>query len=395
MMASTAIQSIDSGVVKDSEISWNYIQTCTPPEIGKSSIDFSFVEEMHKEAPVNLEGLIANLDLSFLEFTLSKYYVNDYHFRFPPIAMMKAIVYYKLKSYQFLTVLFKELLSSDTLADSLGFETIPSYQTFYHFIHTRLGSKGMHEVFDVTIREIAEFCKRKGIKFGDEVALDASPIPAFPNDDDTFFHPHYKSYCYLWHNMRCLDTGLPIGVEVTRSNNRESKTLTPMTLRFIETSGISPARYYLDCGYSSFENFAELKVYWNIDMITNIGKEWIIHEEATLENIKKRYNWYWEEVGYKPGASEHYMMTFLMDKDLASKKVIGRYYRNKMLEWYKRDEKGYKDEYHKRNRIEGTHGLEKRIYQLNHIKARGLEKVSTHIILHDIALLLKFLGEQV
>ena len=258
MSISAPKEHINLGINKDFEWSVNFFHTCSEPPRKLTQEQLEIIKEMDRETPMDLEGLIECLDLSFLEFTLSKYYTNDYHFRFPPMAMLKAVIYFKLKGYKFLQQFHRELLISRTLADSIGFDfDKPSYNAIYHFMNYRLGVKGVKEVFKAVLREVSEYCKANGITFGKEIAIDATPVPAKPKDKETTFHPHYEVKCYLWHNVRCLDTGLPIAAHVDISKKHEGKFMIPLMMDFIEATGIVPERAYVDCGYSSFDNIVD------------------------------------------------------------------------------------------------------------------------------------------
>jgi len=67
-------------------------------------------------------------------------------------------------------------------------------------------------------------------------------------------------------------------------------------------------------------------------------------------------------------------------------KQVGMYYRNNILTRYEECPDGYMDHYHFRNRIENNHGTEKRKTEIENIEAKGIERITTHIGMHLIAL---------
>lgn len=369
-----------------------FTQSCSEPIKEPTQEDLELLEEIRKNEPRLLEEMMHDLDLSFLNYTLDQYYTNDYHFRFPPMAMLKSIIYFKAKGYHFLSQLHKELETSQTLAYNLGYDyqskEIPTYNTLFHFMHYRLGPNGVKEIFEVVLRKFIRYCKRKNIPFGKDVGLDATPVPAKNRDKDTKWNMHYKQKCYLWHNMRDLETGIPIVYHLGHSREREGKYLHPMIHDYFNNIGELPKRVLADGGYANYQNFAYMSQIWNIEMLTPIGKKWKRNPNGNIESIRKRYYKHWEHPEYNPEAPNEEIISFLMSNDNYGRDLIGAMYRNRMMAWHNADPIRFKRIYNMRNRIEGMHGLEKRMYQINHIEASGLEKVTTHIGWHCVAMII-------
>lgn len=299
--------------------------------------------------------------------------------------MLKTMIYFKLKGYTFLTDVFRDLIVSPNLATDLGFGLIPVYKTLYHFLIYRLGSEGIKNIFDAMVKANIKEGRKQGIIIGNEVGLDACPIPAKKKDTEADWNGHYEKWCYLWHNLRCMDTNLPLEYHLTNGREDESHFFAPFLLRLIEDKGVKPKRIFVDCGYSNYENIARSYLYWDIDVVTNIAKDWVYHMDAEKE-IDRWYQKLWKEPFFKPNADLEYKLYVLMLTDEPRFKLVGKYFRNNILTRYEECPDGYLDHYHLRNRIESHHGTEKRNFKIKNIEAKGIERTSVHLGMHLIAL---------
>jgi len=329
---------------------------------------------------------LKHLDLKPIIPTLKELYREEYRFKFPMDAMFKALVYFKLKPYNFLTELWNDLIASPNLADNLGFNEIPDYHTLYHFLIKRLNSKGTKKVLDAFVEANRKELFLHNITLGEEIILDACPIPAKQKDEQADWNGHYEQWCYLWHNLRCMNTGLPLNFHITNGREDESHFLAPFVLNLKAKQHIDPIRVYIDCGYASFENIARMNLYYGIDVVCNIGKHWHFSNLGTESEIQRWYNKYWKEKLYKPKADFEYMQYFMAMINEPRFKQIGQYYRNNILTRYEECPDGYMDDYHLRNRIENGHGTEKRKTEIKNIEAKSIERITTHIGMHLIAL---------
>lgn len=336
--------------------------------------------------PILVEHFLNFLDLTPVLTTLEERYKEKYRFKYPMEAMLRTMIYFKLKGYTFLTDVFRDLVALPNLATDLGFDFIPDYKTLYHFLIYRLGSKGVKEIFDVFVKANIEEAKNQGLTIGDEVGMDACPIPAKKKDEEADWNGHYEIWCYLWHNFRCMDTNLPLDYHLTNGREDEAHFFAPFLLRLISQYRIKPNRVFVDCGYSSFENIARSYVYWNIEVVSNIAKDWIYHEDATKKDIDRWYQKLWKEPYFKPKASWGYKLYALMLTDETRFKLVGKHYRNNILTRYEECPDGYLDHYHLRNRIESHHGTEKRNFEIKNIEAKGIERTSAHMGMHLIGL---------
>lgn len=345
----------------------------------------TFVNPSEK-LPVKIEIFLRHLDLSNVISALQELYKEEYRFKFPMDAMLKTMIYFKLKPYKFLTDMWNDLIASPNLADDLGFKEIPNYNTLYHFLIKRLNSKGTKLVLDAFVEANRKELQKHGITLGKEIVLDASPIPAKKKDKQADWNYHYKMWCYLWHNLRCMHTGLPLNFHITNGREDESHFLAPFVLKLKTKQYIDPVRIYIDCGYAGFENIARMNVYFDIDVVCNIAKSWKISELGTETEIWRRYSKLWKQPYFKLKADFEYIQYTMMLSGGRRFKQVGMYYRNNILTRYEECPDGYMDDYHYRNRIENNHGTEKRKTEIKNIEAKSIERITTHIGMHLIAL---------
>jgi len=161
------------------------------------------------DEPVRTEEIMKRMNLEFLRPTLDELYADAWRFHFDPLAVLKTMIYWRLKGHRFLTDVFNDLLTDPTLADTLGFGFIPSYQQLYHFITYRINSKGTKKIFDVLLQKVIYKCEKKDIPIGKEIVIDSSPFEK--KNDDATYNTHYGVTGYKWHNVRCVRTDIPLG----------------------------------------------------------------------------------------------------------------------------------------------------------------------------------------
>ncbi len=339
-----------------------------------------------EECPVRIEYFLKYLDLTPIIPCLKELYGEEYRFKFPVDAMLKTLIYFKLKPYKFLTDLWNGLVATPNLADDLGFKEIPDYNTLYHFLTKRLNSKGSKLLLDAFIEANRQELLKQDILLGEEVVLDSCPIPAKKKDCEADWNGHYELWCYLWHNLRCINTGLPLNFHITNGREDESHFLSPFILKLKNLQHIDPIRVYIDGGYAGFENIARMYVYFDVDVVCNIAKDWKFSEKGNPVEICRRYNKLWKQPYYRPQADFEHIQYAMMMSDEPRFKQIGMFYRNNILARYGECPDGYMDDYHFRNRVENTHGAEKRKTEIKNIEAKGIERTMTHIGMHLIAL---------
>ncbi len=266
--------------------------------------------------------------------------------------------------------------------DGYGNPKIPSYKTVWHFINIRLGSEGMHKLVDATVKAVNEEGKKRGVSLGEEgVGLDACPLKAVDSDPDATYNGHYKIKGYFWHNLICLKHNLPLDYHVTTLTEDEGHLLAPMLYR-IRWEGIDFRDLYVDGGYASFENTARTQVLFGVDVHCNIAKNWKFRRDGLQKNVINRYHRLPKRFQKANADMDDMLLALIM---AGQPKPVGAYYRNSILAKYEECPDGYLDDYHLRNRVEGTHGVGKRKNKIKQIETRGIERVSIHVGLHVLS----------
>ncbi len=96
---------------------------------------------------------------------------------YSPVAVFKAIIYAKLNKNMSDRELERHLLRNSHAARALGFDKIPSHQTFSHFKHERLTIELLEEIFNA----LRDYLVDLGVIDFSSVIIDSAPIIAFAN----------------------------------------------------------------------------------------------------------------------------------------------------------------------------------------------------------------------
>ena len=96
---------------------------------------------------------------------------------YSPVAVFKAILYAKLNKNMSDRELERHLLRNPHVVGALGFNKVPSHQTFSHFKRERLTIELLEEIFNVLRDYLADL----GIIDLSSVTIDSAPIIAFAN----------------------------------------------------------------------------------------------------------------------------------------------------------------------------------------------------------------------
>jgi len=96
---------------------------------------------------------------------------------YPPVAVFKAILYAKLNKNMSDRELERHLLRDLRVAEALGFDKVPSHQTFSHFKRERLTIELLEEIFN----KLRDHLMDLGVIDLASVTMDSAPIIAFAN----------------------------------------------------------------------------------------------------------------------------------------------------------------------------------------------------------------------
>ncbi len=96
---------------------------------------------------------------------------------YPPVAVFKAILYAKLNKNMSDRELERHLLRNSHVAWALGFNKVPSHQTFSHFKRERLTIELLENIFNI----LRDYLVDLGLIDFSSVTIDSAPIIAFAN----------------------------------------------------------------------------------------------------------------------------------------------------------------------------------------------------------------------
>jgi hypothetical protein len=336
------------------------------------------------DEPVKTEEIMKHMNLEFLRPRLDELYKEAWRFHFDPLAVLKTMIYWRLKGHRFLTDVFNDLLTDPTLADTLGYGFIPSYQQLYHFITYRINSKGTKKIFDTLLQKVIFECEQRDIPIGREIVIDSSPFEKKNNDDATY-SGHYGVTGYKWHNVRCAKTDIPLEYHISTVTDYDGDFLAPLVYRMEMIHGLHPKRMFADGHYSGGKNLMRMREYFDIEPICHVDKNAVIKPDADLKELKRQYQRLWKSELFKIDADIEYMKWFLMMYDKTE--VLENFYHNTMIMDYLKDPEVYQRKYVIRGAIEHCHGREKRLTEIKNIQANTIEKFTAHIGMHIVSIL--------
>lgn len=335
------------------------------------------------EQPVRTEEIMKRMNLEFLRPTLDELYDEAWRFHFDPLAVLKTMIYWRLKGHRFLTDVFNDLLTDSTLANTLGYGFIPSYQQLYHFITYRINSKGTKNIFDALLQKVICECEKREIPIGREIIIDSSPFEK--ENDDATYSGHYGVTGYKWHNVRCVRTDIPLEYHISTITEYDGWFLAPFIQRMTTIHDLHPKRMFADGHYSDGKNLMRMREYFDIEPICHIDKNAVIKPDTDLKELKRQYQKLWKSKLFKINADVDYMKCFLMLHDKTE--ILEDFYHNQMLMKYLKNPEAYQKKYVIREAIEHCHGREKRLTEIKNIQANNIEKFTAHIGMHVVSIL--------
>lgn len=188
--------------------------------------------------------------------------------RHPPVAMLKALVYQRVKQIPSWRQLAKHIQTDKTgLAKKLGFTEPPHHSAFSTFT-MRLGPEGVHALFEEFVKQVRtrSLVEDPAEGFAKEVAIDSTLVRAFcktpqrgrrKSDPDAkwgvqgelYGKPIYVHGYKL--QLACdADRDIPVSYSVHSANRNDSPLFRPEIERVIE-EGLSPEMIIADAGYDS------------------------------------------------------------------------------------------------------------------------------------------------
>jgi len=252
-------------------------QQCTetnnsPVQVKRSGIHMETTAPEQQLVPGDKDAQLAlfrTITLKPFDPMLAPYYSTKKR-RSPylPSALLKALIYQKLRRLPSWRALSRELASNSSICQDLGLNKPPSHQTFGVFTR-RLGTAG----FSAVMRQLVNQLRIALPDFGQEVAIDSSMVKAFANpfngarsDADATWgvkkvvkgRPLAK-YGYKLHVVVDANHDLPIAELVTGANRHDS----PLFPELLEACcrQVQPRVVIADAGYDAKKNyFAALRL---------------------------------------------------------------------------------------------------------------------------------------
>ena len=339
--------------------------------------------------PVDAVEFLSFLDLSPIKAVLEEFYCEAWRSRHPPEAMLKLLALYKLKRLRFLTELWRQL---DTkTVKLLGFKRKPSYKTVWHWLNKRLGPEGLEALHAALLKAINQALTNQGIRMGERVAGDATPVQAKRADKEAAYNGYYKKHCYLLHRLVCARTNLTLEWLITPGNVDEGQLMMPLLAKAL-SDGFRPKQAVFDNGYASYWNY-EIPNLLGIKLQIGFRRRAKMGWRGRPRTLKLRYRKMVEagklsaeklkELGMHPDPERNSLDDVLCGLAIAGQhEYVGAYFRNRSLTEFRRDRRGWLGCYVPlRSVVEGCHGHQKDWLDLDNLWEKGLRKARLHAAL--------------
>lgn len=250
-----------------------------------------------------------------------------------------------------ITKIYRDMQTNPDQAKLLGFKDgkLPTYETIRDFINKRLTDELLDELFNIIVSEIDNELQKSGDCLGEESSDDATPIQAKRDDDEAKYNGYYKVKGWKKDIAIDLKHKIPIAFSNLEANEDEAKCLIP-NLENLKKINIHCKLMKVDGGYPDLVNIAHAKMRFNTDLHYKIQAHWVIREDGTPKEIKRKYQKYWEEDNFRPTENIEYMLWFLYNQGKVEQ--VGAYYRNRKMLDFQKDPKSNKKKINERNKSE-------------------------------------------
>ncbi len=348
-----------------------------------------------------LEGL--NLDPIMPE--INKYYiVKEGDETYPRRAMIKTVIWRKIKKLKYYTKTVGYLENHPDEAIELGFNIdqngnvlVPDHETLRHFEKVRLKNEGMNAILSLFFRKVVEVGNKLGFKIGEYTGTDSTPIET-PNDADGKYNGHYKKKMVKAHITMDYDHSLPLAKIVCGGTDDDDRYLENMLELTAKSAGMNMLETWFDGGYNSNKNIALAYVKFGVIPHYHIDANWrenVVYEHkfhgktyiyTPEQQINYLYAKRWKKPYYKKDASLEYKMQCLVEEEIYE--PVAMYFRNDYMWEYEECPDGVLDVYHRRNGNEGINSyLKDHLGLETHINGKGMKNIDIHVTQCCIALL--------
>jgi Transposase DDE domain len=358
-----------------------------------------------EEKSVRTSEFLCKLNLDPVMSEINKHYsVKEGEEKYPRRAMIKTMIFKKIKQIKYYTEIAGYLKSNPIDAIELGFNQdqdghviVPDHETLRHFEKIRLGNQGMNSIMTVFSTKIVEAGDKLNLTIGKNTGTDSTPIEV-PNDPAGTYNGHYKKKMVKAHITSDYDHNLPLAKKVCGGTEDDDKYFEEMLQQTSISAKKNMEKTWFDGGYNSNKNIALAHVIFGLTPHYHIDANWRqnvkyahifngkVYEYTPEKEINYLYRKRWKEPDYKKDASFEYMMQFLVKKGIYE--PIAMHFRNARIQEYEECPDGVLDVYHTRNCSEGINSYMKNYLGLEtHINGKGMKNIDLHVTECCIAIL--------
>ncbi len=336
---------------------------------------------------------------------INKHYsVKEGEEKYPRRAMVKTMIFKKIKQIKYYTEIAGHLKSNPIDAIELGFNQdqdgsiiVPDHETLRHFEKIRIGNQGMDSIMTAFTTKIVEAGDKLNLTLGKNTGTDSTSIEV-PNDPAGTYNGHYKKKMVKAHITSDYDHNLPLAKKVCGGTDDDDKYLEGLLQKTALSAKKNMEETWFDGGYNSNKNIALSHVEFGLTPHYHIDIDWRqnvkyehkfngkTYEYTPEQEINYLYRKRWKEPDYKKDASFEFMMQYLVKKGIYE--PVAMHFRNARVRAYEECPDGVLDVYHRRNCSEGINSYMKDHLGLEtHINGKGMKNIDLHVTECCIAIL--------
>lgn len=317
------------------------------------------------------------------------YDVKEGKEKYPRRAMVKTMIFKKIKQIKYYTQIAGYLRENFIEAIELGFDVDKSgnvialdHETLRHFEKVRFG---------------VEAGDKNGLKIGQNTGTDSTPIEV-TNDPAGTYNGHYKKTMVKTHITTDYDNNIPLAKKVCGGTDDDNKYLEVMLRQTSISAKKNMEDTWYDGGYNSNKNIALSHIEFGLKPHYHIDADWRqnvkyehkfdgkVYNYTPEQEINYLYRKRWQEPYYKKDASLEYMMQCLVKEEVYE--PVAMHFRNARIQEFEECPDGVLDVYHRRNCSEGINSYLKDYLGLEtHINGKGLKNIDLHVTERCIAIL--------
>jgi hypothetical protein len=357
------------------------------------------------EHSVRTSKFLNRLNLDPIMSEINKYYlVKEGEEKYPRMAMIKTMIFKKIKQIKYYTTIAGYLKTNPAEAIELGFNKdksgnikVPDHETLRHFDKVRLGNDGMDTIMTAFCTKVVEAGDQNRLKIGQNTGTDSTPIE-IPNDPVATYNGHYKKIMVKAHITSDYEHNIPLAKKVCGGTDDDDRYLEGLLRQTSISAKKNMEDTWFDGGYNSNKNIALSHVQFGLTPYYHIDADWrqnVKYEHKLNEKVyyytpEQEINYLfrkrWQEPYYKKDASLEYMMQCLIKEEVYE--PVAMHFRNARIQEFEECPDGVLDVYHMRNCSEGVNSYMKNHLGLEtHINGKGMKNIDLHVTECCIAIL--------